>query len=210
MKIIITESQSKRLLTESIADNIGETFESSKKSIGKLIANASEQIGMNLQFMMTWGAGITGFVGPITDYVKGEFPSLNDMELSLIITAVIATYFYENKKKVTIKLYQEIQENGLNKVFEKVLRKSDKFYNVFANFIESLAPTTHTIINMMSYSFIIPILPTIYNAVQSGMINNIDFDELTRMLIGFGGLTITSILIKNLLIKVAERFRGKS
>ena len=205
MKIIITESQSKILITENVLREIGSFFKISMKNIKDIINSASEQIGMNLQFMMTWGAGIAGFIGPITEYVKGEFPDLNDVELSLIITSLIATYYTSNKKALT-KLYKKIEEEGLGKYFEKILRKTDEFYNVFSEFIKSLATTTHTMVNMMSYTFIIPILPMLYESIKSGMFENVDLDEIVTMLTGFGGLTITSILIKKLLIKIAERF----
>ena len=206
MKIIITESQSKILITENVLREIGSFFKISMKNIKDIINSASEQIGMNLQFMMTWGAGITGFMGPITEYVKGEFPDLNDVELSLIITSLIATYYTSNKKALT-KLYKKIEEEGLGKYFEKILRKTDEFYNVFSEFIKSLATTTHTMVNMMSYTFIIPILPMLYESIKSGMFENVDLDEIVTMLTGFGGLTITSILIKKLLTKLAERFK---
>jgi len=206
MKIIITESQSKILITESVLREIGSFLKSSLSQLKELITTASEQIGTNLQFMMTWGAGIYGFMGPISDYVKGQFPDLTDIELSLLITSLIATY-YTNNKKVLAKLYKKIQEEGLSSIFEKVLRKSDEFFNVFSKFIESLAVTTHTMVNMMSYTFIIPLLPMIYEAVKSGMIENINFDELTTMLTGFGGLTLSSIIIKKLLMRLADRFK---
>lgn len=205
MKIIITESQSKILITENVLRQIGSFFKTSLKQVKEILDSASEQIGMNLQFMMTWGAGIAGFMGPISDYVKGQFPDLTDIELSLIITSLIATY-YTGNKKVLAKLYKKIQELGLTSIFERILRKSDDFFNVFSKFIESLAVTTHTMVNMMSYTFIIPILPMMYEAVKSGMIENINFDELTTMLTGFGGLTLSSIIIKKLLLKLAKRF----
>ena len=62
-------------------------------------------------------------------------------------------------------------------------------------------------VNMMSYTFIIPILPMLYESIKSGMFENVDLDEIVTMLTGFGGLTITSILIKKLLTKLAERFK---
>lgn len=206
MKIIITESQTKILITENVLRQIGIFFKGSLKNIKEIIKSASEQIGMNLQFMMTWGAGIAGFIGPITEYIKGQFPDLNDIELSLIITSLIATY-YTNNKKVLNKLYNKIQEQGLGKYFEKILKKSDEFYNVFSEFIKSLATTSHSMVNMMSYTFIIPILPMLYESIKTGMFENVDLDEIVTMITGFGGLTIGSILIKNLLIKLSERFK---
>jgi hypothetical protein len=206
MKIIITESQSKILITENILKQVNGIFKYGLENIKDIINTSSEQIGMNLKFMMTWGAGIAGFMGPINDYVKGNYPELNDVELSLILTSVIATYYTDNRK-VLQKLYQKIQDDGLTSVFKNVIKKSDEFFDTFGKFIGSLSMPAHTMTNMMSYTFIIPILPMIYESIKSGMIENINLDELTTMLAGFGGLTIGSILIKKLLSEISKRFQ---
>ena len=208
MKIIISESQSKKLITESIGSEMGSTFKKGFDFIKEMIEIASIQVGTNLQFMLTWGAGIAGFMGPITDFVKNEYPELDDIQLSLIVTSLIATYYFENRK-ITKELFKKIQDEGLSGVFKKILRKSDTFINVFSNFIKSLSPTIHSMLNMMSYTFLIPILPMIYNSIDSGMVDKIDFDQLTKMLIGFSGLTLSSILVKKLLLLIAERFKTK-
>jgi hypothetical protein len=206
MKIIITESQSKILITENILKQVNGVFKYGLENVKEIINSASEQIGMNLKFMMTWGAGIAGFMGPINDYVKGNYPELNDVELSLILTSVIATYYTENRK-VLSKLYKKIQDEGLDSIFRNVIKKSDELFDTFGKFIGSLSMPSHTMTNMMSYTFIIPILPMIYESIRSGMIENINLDELTTMLAGFGGLTIGSILIKKLLSEISKRFQ---
>jgi hypothetical protein len=147
-------------------------------------------------------------MGPITDFVKNEYPEINDVQLSFIVTSLIATYYFDNRK-VTKELFKKIQDEGLSRIFKKILRKSDTFINVFSNFIRSLSPTIHSMLNMMSYTFLIPILPMIYNSIDSGMVDKIDFDELTKMLIGFSGLTLSSIIVKKLLLLIADRFKTK-
>jgi hypothetical protein len=163
---------------------------------------------MNLQFLLTWGAGIGGFVGPIEDFVKGRFPELNEMQITLILIGVIATYFFENKKFAST-IYNKIQEEGLSKVFEKVLKKSDELRSTFLDFIESLGIVFHKITNMMSYTFIIPLIPMIYQMAADGLTDGVDLKQLTTRIIGFTGLTISGILFKEMIVKMVRRFRGK-
>jgi len=207
MRILITESQKKIILLESTGENLGNIIKQHSEKLGNIIDDAKNQIGLNLQFLLTWGAGIGGFIGPIEDFVKGRFPDLSDMEVTLILVGVIATYFLENKKIVST-IYNKIQNEGLSKTFERVLRKSDELRNTFLNFLESLNITFHKVTNMMSYTFIIPIIPMIYQMATEGVTNNTDLKELVTRIIGFTGLTISGILFKEMITKMAKRFRG--
>jgi|694.fasta_scaffold17146_11 hypothetical protein len=208
MRIVITESQKRRILLESTGEELGNVIKQNANRIKKIVDEAQGQIGMNLQFLLTWGAGIGGFVGPIEDFVKGRFPELNEMQITLILIGVIATYFFENKKFVST-IYNKIQEEGLSKVFEKVLKKSDELRSTFLDFIESLGIVFHKITNMMSYTFIIPLIPMIYQMAADGLTDGVDLKQLTTRIIGFTGLTISGILFKEMIVKMVRRFRGK-
>jgi hypothetical protein len=208
MRILITESQKKIILLESTGENLGNIIKQHSEKLKNIIDEAQNQIGLNLQFLMTWGAGIGGFIGPIEDFVKGRFPDLSDMEVTLILVGVIATYFFENKKFAST-IYEKIKNEGLNKIFEKVLRKSDELRNTFLDFLESLNITFHKVTNMMSYTFIIPLIPMLYQMATEGTTNNVDLKELVTRIIGFTGLTISGILFKEMIVKMVRRFRGK-
>jgi hypothetical protein len=123
MKIIITEQQKRMILTESTGENLGNVIKQNTKRIKTIIEEAQGQIGMNLQFLLTWGAGIGGFMGPVEDFVRGKYPEIDESELVLILIGVIATYFIDNKKIIT-KIYTKIQEEGLSKVFDNILKKN--------------------------------------------------------------------------------------
>jgi hypothetical protein len=206
MKIIITEQQKRIILTESTSENLGNIIKQNTERIKNLIEEAQEQIGMNLQFLLTWGAGIGGFMGPVEDFVTGKYPEIEESELTLILIGVIATYFIDNKKIVT-KIYTKIQENGLSKVFDTILKKTDVLRETFINFIDSLGLTFHKITNMLSYTFIIPILPMIYQMVEDGSTENVDLKQLAIRVISFTGLTISGIIFKELLTKLVKRFK---
>ncbi len=175
--------------------------------VKEIINEAQNQIGMNLQFLLTWGAGIGGFMGPVEDFVRGKYPEIDESELVLILIGVIATYFVDNKKIVT-KIYTKIYEDGLSGIFDRILKKTDTLRNTFIEFIDSLGLTFHKITNMLSYTFIIPILPMIYQMVEDGSTENVDFKQLAIRIISFTGLTLSGIIFKELLSKLVIRFKS--
>jgi hypothetical protein len=207
MRILITESQKRMILLESSGEDLGNIIKQNTERVKKLIQDAQSQIGMNLQFLLTWGAGIGGFIGPIESFVRGRFPNLSDMEVTLILIGVISTYFFENKEFVK-KISEKIQKDGLSKTFEKVIRKSDELKTTFLEFIESLGVLFHKITNMMSYTFIIPLIPIIYQMTTDGLVNGFDLKQLVIRVISFSGLTISGILFKELITKMVRRFKG--
>ena len=207
MKIIITEQQKRIIITESTGEELGNVIKQNTERVKEIINEAQNQIGMNLQFLLTWGAGIGGFMGPVEDFVRGKYPEIDESELVLILIGVIATYFVDNKKIVT-KIYTKIQEDGLSGIFDRILKKTDTFTNTFINFIDSLGLTFHKITNMLSYTFIIPILPMIYQMVEDGSTENVDLKQLAIRIISFTGLTLSGIIFKELLSKLVKRFKS--
>ena len=207
MKIIITEQQKRIIITESTGEELGNLIKQNTERVKEIINEAQNQIGMNLQFLLTWGAGIGGFMGPVEDFVRGKYPEIDESELVLILIGVIATYFVDNKKIVT-KIYTKIYEDGLSGIFDRILKKTDTLRNTFIEFIDSLGLTFHKITNMLSYTFIIPILPMIYQMVEDGSTENVDFKQLAIRIISFTGLTLSGIIFKELLSKLVKRFKS--
>ncbi len=203
--ILITESQKKVLLRESVNKEVGDMVKQNYEFAKNVINQTSEQIGLNLQFLITWGASIGGFVGPLNEFIQGKFPDLSEMEVSLILTGIIATYYIDNKKLVA-KILNEIKGLGLMGEFTSVLRKSSQLKETFIQFIESLNITLHKVTNIMSYAFIIPIIPLIYNSAVNMSIDSKDAKELALRIGAFGLLTVSGIVVKELFSKLIKRF----
>jgi hypothetical protein len=121
---------------------------------------------------------------------------------------VIATYYIDNKIFVT-KIHNKIKEEGLIKPFKTVLTKSEELKEVFLDFISSLGITLHKVTNIMSYTFIIPLIPMIYN-LSKGSPDSVEPSHIAQRLYGFGLLTISGIILKELINKLIKRFRSKN
>jgi hypothetical protein len=214
MKIIITENQKKMLLREIKEDEyrnkIKNSIENSIEVSKKIYNDAKTKTGINLQFLLTWGAGIGGFVGPIESFLRGEYPELSTMEVTLILIGIISTHFIENKE-LNKNILGKIKESGLNQKFKKILKKSEELKEVFLNFIESLAVTVHKTTNMVSYAFILPVVTIVYDMVTQGkgIIDGANIIELVKRLTAFELLTVSGIMFRELLTRLINRFRSK-
>jgi hypothetical protein len=204
--IIINEQQKKLILKESIVDNIRKSIEEGYEYSTKVLSEVKKDYGLNLDFLITWGASIGGFMSPIGEFVQGRYPSLTDVELSLILTGIIAVHYLDNKKDIE-KILLKIKEEGLSEAFKVGLKKSNELKNTLFNFLESLNITFFKVSKMMSYAFIVPILLMIFNMVKSGQISPSDAKEITVRIIGSGVVSLSGIVVRDLVTKLIKRFR---
>jgi len=205
MKIIITEQQKRLILTENVGEQLGGVIKSNTEKAKKIIEEAQKQMGLNLQFLLTWGAGIGGFLGPVEDFVRGRYPELSESQVVLILIGIIATYFVENEDFIE-KIKSEMKPDTLPK-FEMVSKKGKRLKSTFLDFIDSLGVTFHRMTNMLSYTFIIPLIPMIYQMATDDLVNPSDIEQLVTRIVGFAGVTISGILMKHMISKMIRRFK---
>jgi hypothetical protein len=206
MKIIISESQNKMLLTESFVRRISDSIKQLTTFSKKVLNDASEQTGLDFGFMLSWGATLGGLMMPVSKFIEGEYPELSSIDVSLLITGAIVTYYTSNKK-ILGELLEIIKEKGLVKIFDDVLRTTNKLRTVFLSFIESLNVTMGNLANMLAYTFIIPVLPQLYQMAQEGFSSE-DTSIIVKRLMSYGIVTISGIILKSLINKILKRFKN--
>jgi hypothetical protein len=203
--ILINEEQKKRILVEGGGGFILDVIKKNYLRVKEILSESSSQIGLNLQFLITWGASIGGMVGPVEEFIKGNFPQINDVELSLLLTGVISSYYLDNKDFIN-KIFLKIKEVGLSDIFKIILKKSDSLLGTFLDFISSLGITFHKVTNILSYTFIIPLIPMIYNMVKNQNFTPEDINQVLIRVSSFGLLTVSGIVVKELINKIVRRF----
>jgi hypothetical protein len=206
--LIITESQKKLILSESVSDEFVSILKKNYEFTKRVLKQSSEQVNLNLEFLLTWGASIGGFMGPLNDFIAGNNPELSDVELSLLITGIVAIHFADNRKMVKT-ILDKIKEEGLSKPFKQLLNKSEELKKTFIDFISSLNLTLHKLTNLMSYAFVIPLIPMLYESVANGFISDRDAKEIALRLTSFGILTVSGIMVREMIIKLIKRFKTK-
>jgi len=205
MKIIITESQYIKILSEERQNNLLEKLKDLKSFFKKVSEETKNQVGLDLSFLTTWGVTIAGFVKPVSDFIEGKFPEMSSTDLALISTGIILTYYHSNKEMLG-KVLNKIKEKELVFEFDSALKVADKLKNVFLSFIESLAVPTSKISNMLAYTFLIPILPELYEAAQSG--SQVDVKEIIERSVAFLVVSFGGNFAKRLMLEIVKRFKS--
>jgi hypothetical protein len=206
MKIIITESQKSIILAENIGSEINNKLKNMKTFTKTIITSTKKQTGLDLNFLLTWGSTLGGFMGPVAKYMEGKNPTLTDSDIALISVGIILTYYNNNKEDLK-KVLDLIKERKLIGEFDDALMVADEVKIKFLNFIESLGVTMSSIGNMMAYTFLIPLLPELYNLSQ-GTRNDVDSDMIVKRILTYGLVTVSSLFVKEIIIKIVERFKS--
>lgn len=205
MKIIITETQHKKILLENASENVINKLKSLRNFFTDILKTVKKQFGIDLEFLLTWGTTISGFVKPVSDFIQGEFPELTTSNLALITTGVILTYFTSNKK-LLIDVVNKIKENGLIYEFDQMLKKSEELKKVFLGFVDSLSLPMSKIANMLAYSFLIPIIPELYEFAQGH--SDVAIGEILKRIVSYLGLITLGFSVKRIITSAVERFKS--
>lgn len=206
VSILITENQKRLLLKESLLKDVSEVIKNNYEVASEILKSSKEQMGVNLQFLLTWGASIGGFVGPLTQFVEGKNPELTSTQITSIMIGVIATFYLDNRETI-LKIVRKLKDDGLLEVYKETVNKGKELKMSFVRFIESLNMTLHKITNIMTYTFIIPLVEKILSMCQSGEITNDDIKQLSMRIASFGLLTVSSITVVTLIKRMVNRFK---
>tara|TARA_R110000868_G_scaffold4387_1_gene27604 strand:- start:233 stop:859 length:627 start_codon:yes stop_codon:yes gene_type:complete len=206
MNILITESQERMILNESIGREFGDILKRNS-DIGKSISSQIKEItGGDKAALFTFGASIGGLMGPVGDFLEGKYPNMNDVEISLLLTGVFATFFY-NSPKLIGKIKSKISEKKLDSEFKVALSKTQELKDAFFDFMESLNITLFKVSNILGFAFLIPLLPYIHQ-LSEGKLSITDINKIVTILLSYGFITITSSTLKEIIVKLIKRFRG--
>lgn len=206
MNILITESQERMLLIESIGNELGDVVKQNN-DLGKTITSKiKETIGIDKVGLLTFGATIGGFISPVNQFIEGNFPNMSDTDISLLLTGVVATFFY-NTPKLMEKIKSLIVENNLESEFEETLSKTKELHNTFFDFMESLNITLFKVSNILGFAFLIPLLPYIHEIAQNNLSPE-DIHKIIKSILSYGVITVSSVVFKEVMIKLIKRFRS--
>lgn len=208
MDIIINESQKNKLLLETKSQEIPNKIKRAKNFAYNVIENTKKQLGLDLKFLLTWGASIGGIMHPLNEFINGQYPELNNSDVSLIIVGAVSIVFFNNEE-IFNKIKETLKDKGILDSLRAAVGKTEELKNVFVKFLSSLNLSLHQMTNVISYAFIIPILPSIYEIVSSGSFSSNQIQIIAKRIIASISITLSGILVKELIQKLVNRFSGK-
>jgi hypothetical protein len=205
MKLIISENQYNKLILESSKDSLTDFLSDLKEFASTVIEKTQSEVGINLKMLAIWGAGIGGIMVPLNEFIENGNFNLNEFQTASILCATAAILYGESKGVIN-QLVKVIKDEKVTEAFEVVLNKGVKLKRVFLDFVQSLNMTLSSVSNIMSYAFIIPILPLIWEISQTGVTSQ-GIKEIVIRLMSFGLTAITGNTLRELFTKLINRFR---
>lgn len=204
MNFLITESQLK-FLVEGIGNpRVVESLRKMNSFTNRMVNKVGKKYGLNLRLLSTWGPAVGGLVMPLDNFIRtGEF-NLDDNQIALILCGAAATLFFDNKPLMR-ELVKKIKEEGIEDAFKAVLRKGKDLKYAFTTFIESLNVTINSTSEILSYAFLLPIIPDI----QSMIARSADLTKTATLIgerMGASGLIlISSAALISILNRILKR-----
>jgi hypothetical protein len=206
MDFLINESQLNFLVESENTEKFTRNMKQLNSFTVNLINKAKRIFGLNFKFLITWGPVIGGFVGPLDKYIRENYLEFSEDSIILITLGIACTYFYQNKKE-TKKLYEQIEKEGLVSFFEEMLLKSKQLKDSFVSFMESLNLTLGTTVEMIHYSFLIPIINDLQQVAHGATSIANTSKIIVERLLTSGVVLIAGQILIDVISKILKRFK---
>ena len=208
MKVILTESQYRKVLKENFDQRIGNSLSKMHAFSERVVKDASTQLKFDFRFLVTYGAGIGAILQSVFDYLQGNFNGLDDTQIAGLTVMAVGVVFYENKDLRDPN--NIINSLGLTDQLNKAISFTDKLKLKFSHLLKLLGMSIHRVSNIVSYSFLIPILSIVIEIVTKHGVESTQFQTLLESLLTSGLIAVEGVALRDILIKAAEMVEKKN
>lgn len=205
MDFLINESQLRTILQEQDQSKMGNYMKELYSFTSNLVNRAKKTYGLNLKLLLTWGASVGGLVMPLDSFIRTGRFDLTDEQATLILIGVACTYFYDNVKTLKT-ILTKIKEEGLEDTFKEILIKSRNLRDSFFNFMKSANVTLGSTLELVTYSFLIPIITDIQSAITEGSDIQTTSMRIAQRLIASGVIVVGKIALTETIKKIIKKF----
>ena len=206
MDFLINESQLRVILQEQDQSKMSDYMRELYSFTSNLVNKAKKTYGLNLKLLLTWGASVGGLVMPLDSFIRTGRFELTDEQATLILIGVACTYFYDNVKTLKT-ILTKIKEEGLEDTFKEVLVKSRNLKNSFSKFLESANVTLGSTLDLVTYSFLIPIIGDIQSAIMEGADLQTTSMTIAKRLVASGVVLVGQIVLTDTIKKIIKKFQ---
>jgi hypothetical protein len=204
MKVILTENQYKKLLRESFKSTVSNVLSNVSEFTLKVIKDATQQLKFDFRFLLTYGSGIGAILKSVYEYLEGNFVGLSTNEIAGLTVMAVAVVFYENKDLK--ELLNKVDSSKLS----NAVSYTDNLKNRFTHLLKVLGLSIHRTSNIISYSFLVPVLSILIEVVTKHGIESTQFDMLVDALSISVSVAIPGVAIRDILFKAGEMIENKT
>lgn len=206
MEFFISEQQLKVILMEQDRSRMSDYMKKLYNFTNTLVTKISRIYGLNVKMLLTWGASVAGLILPLDNYIRSGRFNLSENQITLILVGVGMMLFY-NTRKTTNKVIEKIREEKLENVFQVLLRKATELKVSFVDFMGSLNVTLGNFLEVVSYSFLVPIITDIQKIAQKTSSISEAAAMIAQRLIASGVIVVGAQALTSLIKKLLKKFK---
>ena len=174
-----------------------------EEPIQSVFQKTLKDMGVQFQFVGTFGFGISGMFGMVKDVLEGRYPSLSEGEIILIFLSGLS-YLSINLVKDFKEVRQEVDKRGLKEYVNKTVELLKDFENISLKVVEKAGYTVSSLAELLGYTFLlVPILDVTNRLIQE---NGFDIISLASYLKG-AIISVGIFYIRNLFNSLVLRLR---
>ena len=204
MDFLISESQLRVILKEQDQSKMSDYMKELYSFTSNLVNKAKKGYGLNLKLLLTWGASVGGLVMPLDNFIRSGRFDLTEQQQTLILVGIACTFFYDNAKALR-SILLKIKEEGLEDTFKEVLTKAKNLKNSFSKFLKSANVVLGSTMELITYSFLIPIITDIQSAIANGGDLQTVSMTIAKRLVASGVVLVGQIALTEIIKKIIKK-----
>ena len=208
MKVVLTESQFKKILLEGYKEQINNKLMSMHDFSRKVVNDAMTQLKFDFRFLVSYGAGIGAILQSVFEYLDGNFNGLDDAQIAGLTVMAVGVVFFENKDLRT--LLNKFKDEGLSSELDNAVSFTGKLKDKFAYLLKLLGMSIHRTSNIISYSFLIPILSIVIDLVTKHGVDSSQFSMFIEALLTSGLIAVEGVALRDVLLKAGEMIEKRN
>ena len=206
MNVLITEQQNKIILLEGMSDIMSAIFEHGADFSANLYKRIMKRYKINLKILLTFGAGVGALMEPLMEFLKGNYPDLNEEQITLLVVATVCVIFNEGKE-VLKQVLPIIKKQNLESEFTSGVNKVKALVTSFKGFIATLGNSAAFISDVMSYIYLIPVLGYLATFVSQNSLTPEQIENLVKLLVASSGLHVTTAFLEESIKRMLNNLR---
>ena len=206
MNVLITEQQNKIILLEGMSDIMSAIFEHGADFSANLYKRIMKRYKFNLKILLTFGAGVGALMEPLMEFLKGNYPDLNEEQITLLVVATVCVIFNEGKE-VLKQVLPIIKKQNLENEFTSGVNKVKALVTSFKGFIATLGNSAAFISDVMSYIYLIPVLGYLATFVSQNSLTPEQIENLVKLLVASSGLHVTTAFLEESIKRMLNNLR---
>lgn len=207
MKVVLTEEQYRRILKEDYNDKISSSLMKLHDFSKKVVSDAARQLKFDFRFLISYGAGIGAILQSVFEYLDGNFNGLDDTQIAGLAVMAVGVVFFENKDLKSA--LSKVNDMGLNDELDQAVAYTEKLKSKFSYLLKLLGMSIQRVSNIVSYSFLIPILSIVIEIVTKHGADSTQFQMLIESLLTSGLIAVEGVALRDVLLKAAEMIENK-